>query len=44
MEYERLGDVADIIFPCGSIPEPDGDTIRLYYGAADTTIGLAHAR
>ncbi len=39
--YERHGDVDDVVFPCGCILGPDGDTIRLYYGAADSNIALA---
>ena len=39
--YERQGDVADVAFPCGLTIGPDGDTISLYYGAADTSIALA---
>ena len=38
--YERQGDVANAIFPCGLIPAPGGE-LRLYYGAADTSICLA---
>lgn len=41
--YEREGDVGNVIFPCGLTIDPDGDTIRLYYGAADTCIALANA-
>ena len=41
-EYERLGDVQDVVFPCGYTVAPDGDTINLYYGAADSSIALAH--
>jgi predicted GH43/DUF377 family glycosyl hydrolase len=40
-EYEQVGDVADVVFPCGYTLEDDGDTIRLYYGAADSTVALA---
>ena len=40
-DYERSGDVGNVAFPCGYVVEPDGDTIRLYYGAADTSIALA---
>ena len=40
---ERSGDVPDVVFPCGWILADDGCTIRLYYGAADTCIGLAIA-
>ncbi|HEX5133537.1 MAG TPA: glycosidase [Candidatus Krumholzibacteria bacterium] len=39
--YERVGDVGNVVFPCGSTLAADGDTIHLYYGAADTCIGLA---
>ena len=39
--YEKRGDVSNVVFPCGTTVAPDGDTIRLYYGAADTTIALA---
>ncbi len=39
--YERRGDVDNVVFPCGYTIGPDGDTIRLYYGAADTSIALA---
>jgi predicted GH43/DUF377 family glycosyl hydrolase len=30
-----------VVFPCGYTLAPDGDTIHLYYGAADTSIALA---
>lgn len=40
--YERDGDVDDVVFPCGWIL--DGDEIRMYYGAADSCLGLATAR
>ena len=40
-DYERSGDVPDVVFPCGWILEDDGRTIRLYYGAADTTVCVA---
>jgi len=39
--YERGGDVKDVVFPCGQTIGPDGDTIYLYYGAADSSIALA---
>lgn len=38
-EYERYGKVKDIVFPTGAVLR--GDTIFLYYGAADTTTCLA---
>jgi predicted GH43/DUF377 family glycosyl hydrolase len=39
--YELAGDVAYVTFPCGTTVSPDGDTLNMYYGAADTCIGLA---
>ncbi len=29
------------VFPCGAVPEDDGDTLRIYYGAGDATTNLA---
>jgi predicted GH43/DUF377 family glycosyl hydrolase len=29
------------VFPCGYTVGPDGDTLNIYYGAADTVIALA---
>jgi predicted GH43/DUF377 family glycosyl hydrolase len=40
-EYERFGDVNNVTFPCGYTIGADGDTINLYYGAADTSVALA---
>jgi predicted GH43/DUF377 family glycosyl hydrolase len=39
--YEAVGDVGNVAFPCGYTVDADGDTLRLYYGAADTSIALA---
>jgi predicted GH43/DUF377 family glycosyl hydrolase len=39
--YERGGDVNDVVFPCGQTIGADGDTIYLYYGAADSSVALA---
>jgi predicted GH43/DUF377 family glycosyl hydrolase len=39
--YERNGDVKDVAFPCGQTIGSDGDTIYLYYGAADSSVALA---
>lgn len=41
--YERVGDVPSVVFTCGAVVGPDGDTVRVYYGAADTSICLATA-
>jgi predicted GH43/DUF377 family glycosyl hydrolase len=39
--YEQDGDVDNVAFPCGYTLGADGDTLNLYYGAADTSIALA---
>lgn len=39
--FEWLGDVPGVIFPSGAIFDPEKDEIKLYYGAADQSIGLA---
>jgi predicted GH43/DUF377 family glycosyl hydrolase len=39
--YERQGDVNDVVFPCGNTMDSDGDTVNVYYGAADCAIALA---
>lgn len=41
--YERGGDVPNVTFSCGHTILPDGDTINLYYGCADSSIALATA-
>lgn len=40
--YERVGEVDNCVFSCGAIVEPSGE-VKVYYGAADTCIGLATA-
>ena len=42
--YERTGDVSNVVFPCGLLHDPGSDELRLYYGAADSSICLATAR
>ena len=39
-DYERLGDVGNLVFSCGAVIEPDGE-MKLYYGAANSCICLA---
>jgi len=38
--YERLGDVANIVFSCGAALSDDGEVLEIYYGAADSCICL----
>ena len=40
--YERTGDVPNVIFTCGAIVEDNGE-VKIYYGAADTCICVATA-
>ena len=42
--YERTGDVPNVVFPCGLLHDPVSDELRLYYGAADSSICLATVR
>jgi predicted GH43/DUF377 family glycosyl hydrolase len=42
-DYERQGDVPNALFPCGLVQDETSGEIRLYYGAADTSICLATA-
>lgn len=42
-EYEFNGRVPNVTFACNAIVEKD-DTVKIYYGAADTCIGLAEAK
>jgi predicted GH43/DUF377 family glycosyl hydrolase len=43
-QYERTGDVPNAVFPCGLIHNEETGQVRLYYGAADTSIALATAQ
>jgi len=40
--YERSGDVNDVVFPCGWVLV--NDELRIYYGAADTSVSVASAK
>jgi predicted GH43/DUF377 family glycosyl hydrolase len=42
--YERTGDVPNVVFPCGLLHDAASDEVRLYYGAADSSICLATSR
>jgi predicted GH43/DUF377 family glycosyl hydrolase len=43
-DYERTGDVPNVVFPCGLIHDTATGEVRLYYGAADSSICLATAQ
>ncbi len=40
--YEIIGDVGYVVFPCGQVVDEATGEIRLYYGAADSSIAVAH--
>jgi len=40
--YERVGDVPNVVFPSSAVVL--ADTLRLYYGCADTCISMAEAK
>jgi predicted GH43/DUF377 family glycosyl hydrolase len=42
--YERSGDIPNAVFPCGLVHDVASGELRLYYGAADTTVCLATAQ
>jgi len=42
--YETTGFVPNVVFPCASLQDPDTGRIAIYYGAADTHVGLAFTR
>jgi len=41
--YEQRGNVPGVVFPTGAVVDRDTKELRLYYGAADTTVALATA-
>ncbi|TYP76754.1 glycoside hydrolase family 130 protein [Paenibacillus methanolicus] len=40
--YEERGFVANVIFPCATLTDADTGRIAIYYGAADTYVGVAY--
>ena len=42
--YEIMGDIPNVLFPCGAVHLEERDELRLYYGAADTCVAVATAR
>lgn len=39
--YEERGFVANVVFPCAALTDADTGRIAIYYGAADSYVGLA---
>ena len=42
--YEERGFVPNVCFPCATLQDADTGRIAIYYGAADTVVGLAFTR
>lgn len=42
--YERVGDVPNVIFPCANIADAETGRIAIYYGAADSVVGLCFCK
>jgi predicted GH43/DUF377 family glycosyl hydrolase len=41
--YELTGDVGNVVFPTGVVHDAGTNQIRVYYGAADTSVAVATA-
>ncbi len=39
--YECVGDVPNVVFPCAALADAESGRIAIYYGAADTSVALA---
>ena len=39
-----MGDTANVVFPCAALCDAPSGRIAIYYGAADTVVGLAFTR
>ena len=42
--YEERGFVPNVCFPCATIHDSESGRIAIYYGAADSYVGLAFTR
>lgn len=43
-EYECVGDVPNVVFPCAALHDPETGRISIYYGGADTVTCLAYTK
>jgi beta-1,4-mannooligosaccharide/beta-1,4-mannosyl-N-acetylglucosamine phosphorylase len=43
-DYERVGDVPNVVFPVATLVDKKTGRLAMYYGCADTCIGLAYAQ
>jgi beta-1,4-mannooligosaccharide/beta-1,4-mannosyl-N-acetylglucosamine phosphorylase len=42
VQYEQVGDVPNVVFPCAALVDRPTDRLTVYYGGADTVVCLAH--
>ncbi len=42
-QYEQVGDVPHVVFPCAALVDAPSDRVTIYYGGADTVVCMAHA-
>lgn len=42
-DYETVGSVPNVVFPCAAVEEKESGKLAIYYGAADTHLALAFA-
>ena len=40
-DYETVGFVPNVVFPCATVQDADSGRIAIYYGAADTYTAIA---
>ncbi|MEA2066995.1 MAG: glycoside hydrolase family 130 protein [Thermotogota bacterium] len=43
-DYECVGDVPNVVFPCAALVDPPSDKIAIYYGGADTVTCIAFSK
>jgi beta-1,4-mannooligosaccharide/beta-1,4-mannosyl-N-acetylglucosamine phosphorylase len=43
VQYEQVGDVPNVVFPCAALVDAPSDRVTIYYGGADTVVCMAHA-
>jgi beta-1,4-mannooligosaccharide/beta-1,4-mannosyl-N-acetylglucosamine phosphorylase len=44
VNYEQVGDVPNVVFPCAALHDIKEDKLAVYYGAADTVVALAFGK
>lgn len=43
-DYECIGDVPNVAFPCAALHDPDTGKMAVYYGGADTVVAVAYTK